>query len=324
MVDVGEVDARIGRHAVGGDLPQQNAEGPHVRLRKQKRHATTEQRHRPRSRSTAFQAEPLIQQSWPWRRYARDKSAPSWQNKKKRRTSVAKQSVAAGGGGGGHLGGELVVGQALGRRPLDGELGAGVGRVGVVAHEPRQAKVGHLDQVVLADQAVARGQVAVDEVAALQVGHGGGHLGGHVEQDDGVDLVAVGAPQVVEQVAARHELGDDVEGRLAGADAQQLHQVRVLHLLHDGRLFEKVLEGHRVLLERLDGHRHVVALPHRLVDVAVLAAAQFLLHGDVGPLDLPLVRLGRQRKHLRPSTIDYVRLGSVQLGSVRSPKIRFG
>ena len=44
----------------------------------------------------------------------------------------------------------------------------------------------------------------------------------------------------------------------------------MFHLLHDGRFLEEVLERHRVLLQRLDGHRHVVALPHRLVHVAVL------------------------------------------------------
>ena len=71
----------------------------------------------------------------------------------------------------------------------------------------------------------------------------------------------------------------------------------MFHLLHDGRLLQEVLERHRVLLERLDGHRHVVALPHRLVDVAVLAPSQLLFHGDVGPLDLPLVRLRAQGEH---------------------------
>ena len=88
MVDVGEVDAGIGRHAVGGDLPQQDAEGPHV-----------------------------------------------------------------------GLGAERVVGEPLGCRPLDGELGARVCRVRVVAHQPRQPEVRHLHEVVLAHQAVARRQV---------------------------------------------------------------------------------------------------------------------------------------------------------------------
>ena len=60
----------------------------------------------------------------------------------------------------------------------------------------------------------------MDEIAALQVGHGGGDLRGHVEEDDSIDLLAVGSAEVVEQVASGHELGDDVEGRLAGARAQ--------------------------------------------------------------------------------------------------------
>ena len=95
VVDAGEFHARVRRLAVRGDLPQQHAEGPHVRL-----------------------------------------------------------------------GAELVVGEALGRRPLDRELGAHVGRVlARVALAPldeaRQTEVGHLDQLVLAHEAVARGQVPV-------------------------------------------------------------------------------------------------------------------------------------------------------------------
>lgn len=58
------------------------------------------------------------------------------------------------------LDGELVVGQALGRRPLDGELGPGVGCVGVPCHQPAQAKISHLHQVVFPYQAVSGSKIS--------------------------------------------------------------------------------------------------------------------------------------------------------------------
>ena len=44
-----------------------------------------------------------------------------------------------------HLSREFIVGESFGRRPFDGELSTGVGRVRVVAHQTRQTKVGHFD-----------------------------------------------------------------------------------------------------------------------------------------------------------------------------------
>ena len=77
-------------------------------------------------------------------------------------------------------------------------------------------------------QAVPGCEVAVDEVLALQIRHPAGDLGGHVHEDHLVDLGAVGGgvggPQVVQQVAARHELRHDVERGLPGTNAQQLKQ----------------------------------------------------------------------------------------------------
>ena len=49
------------------------------------------------------------------------------------------------------LGRELVVSQALGCCPLNGELGARVGRVGVVPDETGQAEICDFDDVILAD-----------------------------------------------------------------------------------------------------------------------------------------------------------------------------
>ena len=55
--------------------------------------------------------------------------------------------------------GELVVGQAFRRRPLDGELRSGVGSVCVTCHQPAQAEVCHLHQVVLPYKAVSGSKV---------------------------------------------------------------------------------------------------------------------------------------------------------------------
>lgn len=58
------------------------------------------------------------------------------------------------------LDGELVVGQALGRGPLDGEFGPGVGCVRVPSHQPAQAEISHLHQVVFPYQAVSGSKVS--------------------------------------------------------------------------------------------------------------------------------------------------------------------
>ena len=80
----------------------------------------------------------------------------------------------------------------------------------------------------------------MNEVSRLEVAHGRGNLRRDVHQDDLADLLSVGVPQVVQEISARHELRDDVEGWFAGADAQELDQVGVLHLLHDGGLLKEV------------------------------------------------------------------------------------
>lgn len=58
----------------------------------------------------------------------------------------------------------------------------------------------------------------VDEILLLQVFHGRGDLGRHVQKDDGVDLLSVAVPEVVQEVPVRHELGDDIKRRLPRTD----------------------------------------------------------------------------------------------------------
>ena len=59
-------------------------------------------------------------------------------------------------------------------------------------------------------------------------------------------------------------------------------------LLHNLRLLEERLGGHRVRLERLHGHLHL-ALPGALVDLAEVARPQLPRQGDLGLRDLVLV-----------------------------------
>ncbi len=52
------------------------------------------------------------------------------------------------------LDGEGVVRKALWRSPLDGELGPSMGSVGVTSHQPAQAEVCDLHDMIFSDQAV--------------------------------------------------------------------------------------------------------------------------------------------------------------------------
>ena len=71
------------------------------------------------------------------------------------------------------LDGEAVLGQALGRGPLDGELGL---LVGVLRADAGEAEVADLGHQVRVEHDVARGQVAVDDALAAQLNHARGNL----------------------------------------------------------------------------------------------------------------------------------------------------
>lgn len=70
--------------------------------------------------------------------------------------------------------------------------------------------------------------------AALQIAHAGSDLSGHVHEDHSVYVLAVSSSQVVQQVAAAHELCDDVKWWFPGADTEELHEIWVSHLFHYG------------------------------------------------------------------------------------------
>ena len=117
-------------------------------------------------------------------------------------------------------------------------------------------------------------KVPVDEVPGLEVAHGVGDLLRHVDQYSLRDRLAVGVSEVVEQVPPRHELGHDIERRLPRAHAEELDQVGVPHLLHDGSLFEKVRKFHRVLLKEREKRGHEKLIRNNFASTNVLVIAE--------------------------------------------------
>lgn len=83
--------------------------------------------------------------------------------------------------------------------------------------------------------------------SALEVAHSGSDLGCHVHEYNSIDVLAVAGPEIIEQVAAAHELRYNVERRFPGAHTQKLNEVRVTHFLHDGSLFEEIFQSHRIV-----------------------------------------------------------------------------
>lgn len=55
---------------------------------------------------------------------------------------------------------ERIISQSLGCCPFNRELGPRMCRVRVVPHKPGQAKIGHLNRIVITDQTIPRGQIA--------------------------------------------------------------------------------------------------------------------------------------------------------------------
>ena len=157
-----------------------------------------------------------------------------------------------------------------------------------VLDDARQSEVGHFALVVLADEHVARCQVAVDVVARLEVGHALGYLRGHVDERVERQPLAARRLQVVEQTAVAHELGDNVDGLLGGAEGVELDELGVADALHESGLGAEVALVH-ALLECLDGHAHLVDGEDRLPHVAELALADALLEREQLALDLEVL-----------------------------------
>ena len=88
------------------------------------------------------------------------------------------------------------------------------------------------------------GQISVYVVLTLEVGHPRRHLGAHVDQ-----LLELHGPplalEILQQAAVLHELRDDEDGLLVGADGVQLDQLGMPELLHDLGLAQEILRVHR-------------------------------------------------------------------------------
>jgi len=118
------------------------------------------------------------------------------------------------------LGGEARVVEHLGRRPLDGELGAAGAGVLIIQNVSGQAKVSHFDHILGAHETITGGQISMNVVVALQVGHALADLYAHVQQQTHVANQGLLMPaQVVQQGAMLHVLGHNVDGSMLGADA---------------------------------------------------------------------------------------------------------
>lgn len=76
------------------------------------------------------------------------------------------------------------------------------------------------------DEEDASYQISVDEAVELQVLHALADVQADAQQGAQVEG-APPLPEEVEQAAELHELGDDVNGLVLGADAVELHQLRV-------------------------------------------------------------------------------------------------
>ena len=84
----------------------------------------------------------------------------------------------------------------------------------------------------------------MDVVLTLEVGHPRRHLGAHIYQLLELHRPAL-ALEILQQAAILHELGDDEDGLLVGADGVQLDQLGMAELLHDLGLAQEVLRVHR-------------------------------------------------------------------------------
>ena len=155
-----------------------------------------------------------------------------------------------------------------------------------------QCEIGQLNNVVLADEDVRGAQVAVDVVLLLEVLHPFADLREHIDHDDRCNprthsLIA----QISDQRAVAHVLGEHADWRLAGAHAEQLHELRVREPVHQLHLLEHDFCRHQsVLLE--EPHRHVHAVAQlRVPELAERAGAELAAHDERRALHLELLEI---------------------------------
>jgi hypothetical protein len=87
------------------------------------------------------------------------------------------------------------------------------------------------------------------------------YLSCHVYERGQRHALSVPLPEIVQQAAVAHELGDDEDGLLVGAHGVQANQLLMAKLLHDARLGHEGFRRHRSRIQRFDGHVRVL-VPH--------------------------------------------------------------
>lgn len=115
------------------------------------------------------------------------------------------------------------------------------------------------------------------------------HLYAHVQQQAHVaDERLFVAPQVVQQRAVLHILGDDVDRTVLAADAVKLHQILVLELRHHFCFLDEVVLRHGADFHHLDG-RVDGAAPFSATHNAELSRAELLQDHQLRRVDFPFV-----------------------------------
>lgn len=184
--------------------------------------------------------------------------------------------------------GENAIQESLWRHPLDWKhrfaaLAVVIGSVDVPGH----AEVGDFHNppgTLAAKQAVSSSDVAMDEPLAFHVPAPLGHVQRtedqvlHVERRRTFRFVSAFAQEVL-QVTARQQFEDNEPRMPVEADANQVHNVRMVELGHDGGFHQEIRLSlpSRQFRQSFDGHRH-------LHSVAVTMSIQALVHLAEGPL----------------------------------------
>lgn len=94
--------------------------------------------------------------------------------------------------------------------------------------------------------------------------------------------------QKVQQRPILHQLSDDINWLLEGANGVQLNQLIMSQFLHDLSLCEEVLGVHSPRFQGFDGYRRGV-VPQALPDLSELSMSEFSDEFERGSINLPLV-----------------------------------
>jgi len=134
VIDLREIDSRVWRHAIGGDFPKQHPEC----------------------------CKEVDQNISKWKNELQERNNFIWMYTHVLLTPDIR------------LDWEGVVCEALWCSPFDGELGPSVSRVSITRHQPAQAKVCNLHNVILPDQTVPRCEIPEGGKVRRREGEKGG------------------------------------------------------------------------------------------------------------------------------------------------------